>query len=142
MASPRCNDQELNNKYGKRPSGVPIDLPQELGYVCPKGHGMDYLTWSEFNDHIWCYECNMDYHYAKDCRLQRMCWMTEIFFADFVKRLPIKPQILEGIGHYPDCYINVKSYKRARTGGIYKTQVVKSYQRLIDHVDHTLPAKE
>lgn len=133
MSSPRLNDAELTKQFGRRDSGQPIDYPQELGYICPKGHGMDYLTWSEFNDHIWCYKCEMDYHYALDCNLKRICWMSEEFWNDFVKRLPIKPKILEGIQHYPDCYIKVKPYKRVGIGSVYKTKSVKGYWRLINH---------
>jgi len=133
MSSPLLNDEQLEKQYGKRSSGIAIDLPQELGYICPKGHGMDYLTWSEFNEHIWCYECKVDYHYANDCKIKRMCWMSEKFFTDFINRLPIKPQVIEGIQHYPDCYITVKPYKRANLGCKNKTKLVRGYTRLINH---------
>ena len=107
MSSPTLTDEQLEKEYGRRdlPLGAVIfDYPQELGYICPKGHG-DYLTWSEFKDHIWCYECHKDYHYATDCQLRRMCWMNDEQWRDFVAGLPMKPKILEGIQHFDDCEI-------------------------------------
>ena len=57
MSSPRLTDEQLAKEFGRRSEGTAFDLPQELGYVCPQGHAGDILTWSEFNDHIWCYAC-------------------------------------------------------------------------------------
>jgi len=39
MAS--MTDEQLEKEYGRRPEGQPFDQPQELGYICPKGHGGD-----------------------------------------------------------------------------------------------------
>jgi hypothetical protein len=133
MASPTLTDKELELKYGRRSSGTPIDFPHELGYICPKGHTGDYLDWSEFNDHIWCYQCKLDYHYAHDCHLKRMCWMSDKLWNNFINGLPIKPQILEGIQHFYDCYTKIQPYKRAKAGGTYKTKQVSGYSRLIPH---------
>ena len=111
MSSPTLTDGQLTKEYGRRdlPEGaVPFDQPQELGYICPKGHGGDYLTWSEFKEHIWCYKCQRDYHYAADCQLRRLCWMNDRQWRDFLKRLPMKPKILDGIKHFPDCKPNCK----------------------------------
>lgn len=106
MSSLTLTDKQLEKKYGRRQTGAQLlDEPQELGYICPKGHGGDYLTWSEFKDFIWCRKCQTDYHYAADCQLKRMCWMTDEQWEGFVGRLPTKPTILEGIQHFPDCKI-------------------------------------
>ncbi len=108
MGSPTLADEQLAEKYGRRdlPKGaVPFDQPQELGYVCPKGHKGDYLTWSEFNEHIWCYKCENDYHYAEDCKLKRICWMDDKQWSDFLGSLPAKPKVIRGIQHFPDCEI-------------------------------------
>jgi len=105
MSSPTLTDRQLEEEYGRRPAGQPLDYPQELGYICPKGHGGDWLTWSEFNEHIWCYKCKKDYHYTADCQLRRMCWMSDEQWQEFIARLPMKPKILEGIQHFPDCEI-------------------------------------
>ena len=104
MASPLLTDKQLAKEYGIRPSGQPLDCPSELGYICPKGHGGDYLSWSEFKEHIWCWECMIDYLYA-DCMLKRMCWMSDKQWEDFLSDLDEKPQIIEGIQHFPDCKI-------------------------------------
>ncbi len=62
----RYTDKQLTEKFGKRPTqGISIDEPQELGYRCPKGHSR--ITWSEFEEHIWCAICAKDFHYANDC---------------------------------------------------------------------------
>lgn len=105
MASITLTDEQLEKEYGRRPEGQPLDYPQELGYICPEGHGGDYLTWSEFKEHIWCYKCKMDYHYAADCQLRRMCWMSDEQWKDFLVALPMKPKVLEGIQHFPNCEI-------------------------------------
>ncbi len=110
MSSPTLTDKQLEMEYGRRQSGVqPLDEPQELGYICPKGHSGDYLYWSEFKEHIWCYKCKVDCHYAADCQLRRMCWMTDEQWRDFLKRLPMKPKIIGGIRHFPDCEISHKA---------------------------------
>lgn len=39
---------------------IPIDFPDELGYACP--HNSKHLiNWSEYEAHIWCYDCQKDY---------------------------------------------------------------------------------
>lgn len=64
----KYTNKQLAKKFGKRQTGCcMIDEPQELGYRCPKGHAN--ITWSEFKEHIWCYNCKKDYHYANDCVL-------------------------------------------------------------------------
>jgi len=54
------SDKQLKKLFGTRPQGISIFDPMELGWVCPidKSHRID---WSEFNYHVWCYECEKDY---------------------------------------------------------------------------------
>ena len=103
MSSPRMKDKQLKKKFGMRAVGQSFDQPCELGYQCPKGHIGEDLSWSEFNEHIWCPRCKKDYHYAKDCKLKRMCWMKEHQWLDFLSGLPMKPSIIKGIQHFGDC---------------------------------------
>ena len=115
MSSPKLTDKQLEKVYGRRQTGVTaLDDPQELGYICPKGHGGDYLTWSEFKDHIWCCKCQVDYHYATDCQLKRMWWMSDEQWRVFVAVLPMKPKILEGTQHFFDCKIPHKEMPEGR----------------------------
>jgi len=88
----RFTDEQLKEKYGLRPHGNPLFEPQEHGYRCPKGHSN--ITWSEFKDHIWCYECEIDYHYAIDCVLIKDKYNP--------KDLPQQPKIIEGIKNFTD----------------------------------------
>lgn len=98
MASPTLTDEQLAQKYGRRPHPGAILLfePFDFGYRCPKGHGGGCITWSEFNDHIWCYRCNLEYPYF-DCTLQQPSWMSDKEWEEFVAKLPNKPKILEGL---------------------------------------------
>jgi hypothetical protein len=79
--------------YGKRPTdGMGLFEPQELGYRCPEGHA--HITWSEFNEHIWCYECEKDFHYAKQCVLvEDEC---------NPKNLPEQPRIIKGVKNWTE----------------------------------------
>jgi hypothetical protein len=96
MASPTLTDQQLARQFGRRGPGQPLFEPQEFGYRCPKGHGGDHITWSEFKEHIWCYQCKLDYP-SKDCPIQRPSCMSRKDFNAFVRRLPFKPQIIPGV---------------------------------------------
>lgn len=82
----------IKKRFGMRESGYAIFLffPQELGYRCPKGHSN--LTFSEFKEHIWCFTCKKDYHYAKDCVL-----IKDKFNP---KNLPQQPRIITGITNF------------------------------------------
>lgn len=90
----RYTDKQLKKKYGfrlkKREAVQPLDNPAELGYRCPKGHSN--IDWSEFKEHIWCYQCKMDYHYADDCVL--------IKYKHNPKDLPKQPRIITGIANW------------------------------------------
>lgn len=55
---------------GKRDtSGIPINQPCEMGYICPvckytpvvNGNYDERLHWSEYNGFLWCRVCNKDY---------------------------------------------------------------------------------
>lgn len=114
MASLTLTDGELTIQYGRRdlPKGTIIfDEPSELGYQCPEGHKMGQLIWSEFNDHLWCYVCKLDYPSA-ECPMQRPCWETPKQFKEFISRLPFKPKIIKGVMHYPDCEIPHTEYNK------------------------------
>ena len=79
--------KQFKKKYGMRGRGTCIFFPQEFGYRCPKGH--HNLQWSEFKEHIWCYECKKDYHYANACVL--------IACKFNPKNLPKQPRIIYGM---------------------------------------------
>ena len=107
MASPTMTDEQIANKYGRRktrPGLIILNEPSEEGYQCPKEHKMNEITWSEFNEHIWCYVCKIDYP-SKDCLMQRLCGETPKQFKTFISGLPFKPQIIKGVMHFPDCTI-------------------------------------
>jgi len=90
MANDKYTDMQLAMKYGRRREGTGIDEPTELGYRCSAGHSN--ITWSEFNQHIWCYVCEKDYHYADDCVLVMDKWNP--------KNLPKQPRIITGIDNW------------------------------------------
>jgi hypothetical protein len=54
----------LNKTMGRRPGpGTPLFEPHELGYACPvcgAANEVD-ITWSEFNNMIWCGKCKEDW---------------------------------------------------------------------------------
>ena len=54
------SDSELGNLFGLRPNGIAIFEPIELGWLCPVDKHHE-TTWSEFKQHIWCYQCEKDY---------------------------------------------------------------------------------
>lgn len=98
MANDRMSDDELKETYGLRNEGKSANIlfePQEMGYRCPKGHGSgEGITWSEFKEHIWCYRCEKDYHYAKDCVL------VEDGFNP--KDMPEQPRIIKGLKNWSE----------------------------------------
>ena len=97
MSSPTMTDEEIAEKYGRRETGaVSLFSPSEQGYRCPQRHRGDYITWSEFNEHIWCYKCELDYP-SKDCPMQRPSWMEPKEFKEFIARLPFRPKVLPGV---------------------------------------------
>lgn len=78
--------------YLQRPNANAIWLfaPQEYGYRCPAGHANIY--WSEWEEHIWCYKCEKDYHYANDCVLVKDKYNP--------KKLPMQPKIIKGVKNW------------------------------------------
>ncbi len=114
MASPTMTDEQIAAKYGRRetkPGMVILNEPSEEGYQCPFGHKMGDITWSEFNDHIWCFKCQLDIP-SEHCPMQRPCWETPKQFKDFVARLPFTPAIMPGVMHYPDCKVPHRRRKK------------------------------
>ena len=97
MPSPKMTDEQLAEHYGRRtPGGQPLFEPFQWGYRCPQGHRGELITWSKFNDHIWCHKCQLDYP-SETCPMQRPSWMDPDEFRAFVSRLPFKPKILPGV---------------------------------------------
>lgn len=60
MANDFYTDEQLEQLFGRRLEAIAIFEPMGLGWVCPFDPGHD-ITWSGFNMHIWCYECDKDY---------------------------------------------------------------------------------
>lgn len=119
MGSLTMTDEQIAKKFGRRdlPRGaVILNEPSEEGYQCPKGHKMGEITWSEFNEHIWCYVCQVDYP-SKDCPMKRPCWETPKQFKEFIGRLPFIPEIIKGVMHFPDCSIPHKKQSPKTLGG-------------------------
>jgi len=58
------SDKELELLFGKRETEIKDAIilfdAAELGWLCPVDPAHD-ITWSEFNEHIWCYDCQKDY---------------------------------------------------------------------------------
>jgi hypothetical protein len=83
----------------KRPTdGIAFDEPGVLGYLCPRGHGGPALTWSEWEEHIWCYDCGLDWQ-SSECLKMRPEWCSDEVWGLINKRLPFTPTILPGV--YP-----------------------------------------
>lgn len=40
--------------------GMPVDQPEELGFICPKDP-THCLQWSEYDTFLWCMDCDKDY---------------------------------------------------------------------------------
>ncbi len=119
MASPTLTDKQLEKQYGLRiPKGakgiIALDEPFELGYSCPKGHTSESITWSEFNEHIWCYMCKIDYP-SKDCPIKRPCWMSRKLWNDMYGKYTNRFNIQKGRIHpYYDCRKDGKLHKCVR----------------------------
>jgi hypothetical protein len=117
MANDKYTDAELKERYGLRNEGkhfTAIDQPSELGYSCLKGkHGEHEITWSEFNQHIWCYKCNIDY-LSFDCPIKRPCWMKKELWKIY-GNYPNEYNIKKGRFHpYPDCKKDGKYHRCVR----------------------------
>lgn len=94
--SSRLTDKQLEKIYGKRKAGQPLSEPCELGYRCPRNHRGENITWSEFNRHIWCYKCHLDY-LSDICPMQRPSWMSKEDFEKDIAKFPFKPKIIRGV---------------------------------------------
>lgn len=94
--SSHLTDRQLEKIYGKRGSGTALFEPWELGYRCPRGHRGSHITWSEFNHHIWCYKCQLDY-LSNTCPIQRPSWQGKEDFEKTIARLPFKPRVIRGM---------------------------------------------
>jgi hypothetical protein len=80
----------------KRPNGNALFEPSELGYLCPKKHRASNISWSEFQEHVWCCKCEKDYK-SKDCLLQRPDYWTVEEWDRFIKAMPFKANVIRGV---------------------------------------------
>ena len=54
-------DKDLTNLFGRRgDGGTALFQPIEIGWCCPVDENHE-TTWSEFFQHIWCLDCEIDY---------------------------------------------------------------------------------
>jgi hypothetical protein len=82
----------LARVYGARQGDMAVFEASELGYQCPAGH--KEISWSEFNEHIWCMVCELDI-LTRKCPIRKPDFMTEQQFLDFLVRLPFTPIIID-----------------------------------------------
>ncbi len=89
---PFSHDDRIEHLMGRRPEGIAIDMPGELGYRCPvcvypleiDGIYDERLDWSEYNGFLWCAVCNVDYPSALCHPIEPSEWppgAIEIFLA-------------------------------------------------------------
>ena len=91
MSNDFFSDKQLKAKFGMRPTdGIPLFGPQELGWNCPEGH-YD-LDWSEFIDHIWCYQCNKDYLSLLCKKEVNPCTTLDIVEEELIQMKPLMDQ--------------------------------------------------
>lgn len=97
MASIEFTNDELEQKFGRRPAGVELLFEAwEFGYRCPQLHHGECIRFSKFNDYVWCEQCGVDWPSA-DCPIQRPSWMEDGRFDEFLDALPFTPSLLAGI---------------------------------------------
>lgn len=96
MMTPEADEYLMHRR--RRPEGVPIDQLGELGYLCPRLHGGPALDWSEWQEHLWCYECGIDWESSK-CPKMRPAGISDDIWERMNKGLPFKPVVLPG--NYP-----------------------------------------
>lgn len=101
MSNDFYSDYELASIFGRRPIGTGLFEPIELGWVCPEDHTHE-TTWSEFNKHIWCYQCKKDY-FTLICPKMLTTFTSEIILKKETEKL--WPLIKEW---------NIEKYKRVR----------------------------
>ena len=59
-------NEQAERIVGKRPVGTAINLPWEMGLYCPicgqlrRGNIDESLDWSEYNEFVYCRNCNID----------------------------------------------------------------------------------
>ena len=54
------SDKQLTDLFGNRGKGTALFEPVELGWLCPEDEN-HLTTWAEWNQHIWCLDCEIDY---------------------------------------------------------------------------------
>ena len=78
-------NKELEEIFGKRPKGVMLFDAMELGWACPISPKHE-ITYSEFNDHIWCYTCEKDF-FSLLCPKQMNPFTTKAIFEKEKKEM-------------------------------------------------------
>jgi len=85
-------DEQLKEKFGMRPTnGMSLFLPIELGWVCPIDEHHE-TTWSEFVDHIWCYDCQKDYFTLLCPKIVNPFTSEEIVAKEMARMKPLMDQ--------------------------------------------------
>ena len=85
MSNDFYTDIELEALFGKRVEGIPLFDAFELGWACPK-NSKHRITYSEFRDHIWCYDCKKDF-FSLLCKKQMNPFTTENILKEEIELL-------------------------------------------------------
>jgi hypothetical protein len=104
------SDNKLTKLFKKRPHSSPLFAPMELGWVCPSNES-HLIVWSEFNQHVWCYQCGMDY-FTLLCPKKRNPFTTQ----DILER---ETEVMKSLTAQwsLEKYAKIEQYKPLNPGG-------------------------